>query len=316
METSSFFLYSLLALALGAVIGLERQFRLHPAGLRTNSLVCCGASLFVSVSLLAYDTNSPTRVASYVVSGIGFLGGGVILREGFNVRGIETAATLWCSAAVGVLSGMGFPLEASIGAALVLGINLGVRPIARRIEAWASASDGGETTYRLQIIAPGSNGAASGTSSAAGWRSAPDGRCVPSGWAIPSGGPRPSSTLRLRSPSGTTRPSRASKRTSKYGRGFWPGLGGGGAHERMSFVYWHKNSATRPKDRTIRCVPRHTRSAYGTPDDTAMLDNEIVDQLIGLSCVVIALLTCGSVVQRAVKKFGKIDVLVNNAATK
>lgn len=90
----------------GAIIGLERQWRARMAGLRTNALVATGATLFVLYAVATEDS-SPTRVASYVVSGIGFLGGGVILREGFNVRGLNTAATLWCSAAVGVLAASG-----------------------------------------------------------------------------------------------------------------------------------------------------------------------------------------------------------------
>lgn len=151
MTTTDFLLDSAIALVLGSLIGLERQIRQHPAGLRTNALVCLGAALFVAVSRLAGDTNSPTRIASYVVSGVGFLGGGVILRDGLNVKGIDTAATLWCSAAVGVLSGMGFPAEAVIGAVLVLAINVGVRPLARRIDARVRAA-GGETAYLVKVV--------------------------------------------------------------------------------------------------------------------------------------------------------------------
>jgi putative Mg2+ transporter-C (MgtC) family protein len=154
MTTTDFLLDACIALLLGSLIGLERQVRQHPAGLRTNALVCVGAALFVSVSRLVGDTNSPTRVASYVVSGVGFLGGGVILREGLNVKGIDTAATLWCSAAVGVLSGMGFPAEAAIGAGLILGINVGVRPLARRIDARVRAA-GGETVYLIRVVCQG-----------------------------------------------------------------------------------------------------------------------------------------------------------------
>lgn len=154
MTTTDFFVDSLIALALGSLIGLERQVRQHPAGLRTNALVCLGAAVFVAVSRLAGDTNSPTRVASYVVSGVGFLGGGVILREGLTVKGVDTAATLWCTAAVGVLAGMGFPGEAVIAAVLVLSINLAVRPLARRVDAWVVAA-GGETTYTLKVVCQG-----------------------------------------------------------------------------------------------------------------------------------------------------------------
>src|SRR5580700_10379569 len=116
------------ALSMGMAVGLERQWRSHPAGLRTNALVALGAALFVSLSVLMNDTNSPTRIASYVVSGLGFLGGGVILRDGLNVKGLNTAATLWCSGAVGTLSGAGFPLEALTGTAAILAVHLGLRP--------------------------------------------------------------------------------------------------------------------------------------------------------------------------------------------
>src|ERR1700738_4876556 len=95
------------ALLLGIIIGLERQWRQHPAGLRTTALVALGAALFVSMSKLMNDTQSPTRIVSYVVSGLGFLGGGVILREGMTVKGINTAATVWCTGAVGALAGGG-----------------------------------------------------------------------------------------------------------------------------------------------------------------------------------------------------------------
>jgi putative Mg2+ transporter-C (MgtC) family protein len=103
----------------GALIGLERQWRARMAGLRTNALVAAGATLFVLYAVATEDS-SPTRVASYVVSGIGFLGGGVILREGVNVRGLNTAATLWCSAAVGLLAGSGHPLHAALATGFVV----------------------------------------------------------------------------------------------------------------------------------------------------------------------------------------------------
>ena len=111
------------ALGFGLLIGLERQFGQHPAGLRTNALVCAGAALYV---LLARSFNSGTetaRVAAQIVSGIGFLGGGVILREGLTVRGLTTAATLWCSAAVGALCGADLTEEAGIATAAILATN-------------------------------------------------------------------------------------------------------------------------------------------------------------------------------------------------
>src|SRR4051812_44299980 len=90
MEIVSFILNVGAALLMGAAIGLERQFRQRTAGLRTNALVCVGAALFVSLSRLIGPEASPSRVAAQVVSGVGFLGGGIILREGFNVRGMNT----------------------------------------------------------------------------------------------------------------------------------------------------------------------------------------------------------------------------------
>jgi putative Mg2+ transporter-C (MgtC) family protein len=142
------------ALLLGMAIGLERQFRQHAAGLRTNALVCLGAAMFVSVARMIDHESSPTRVAGQVVSGIGFLGGGVILREGLNVRGLATAATMWCSAAVGTLAGLGFLVPAAIGTAGVLFIHLALRPLVRRIEAKAKGFAEVETSYRMRVVCP------------------------------------------------------------------------------------------------------------------------------------------------------------------
>ncbi len=99
-----------IATLLGACIGFERQWRQRMAGLRTNTLVAIGAASFVVFSGLFPGEDSPTRMAAQVVSGIGFLGAGIIFREGLHVTGLNTAATLWCSAAVGLLAGSGHPL--------------------------------------------------------------------------------------------------------------------------------------------------------------------------------------------------------------
>lgn len=139
------------ALVLGAVIGLERQVRHRQAGLRVTALVCVGAALFVSVSGLVERETSMTRVAGQVASGIGFLGGGVILREGLNVRGMTTAAALWCSAAVGVLAGAGYRWQAVAGAAAIILVNLGLRPLARRIDAQNRHYSDVETIYRVRV---------------------------------------------------------------------------------------------------------------------------------------------------------------------
>jgi putative Mg2+ transporter-C (MgtC) family protein len=114
----------------GACIGTERQWRHRMAGLRTNALVSLGACLFVLLSVLTTGEGSPTRIAAQVVSGIGFLGGGVIIREGFSIRGLNTAATLWCAAAVGTLVGAGFLKAGIIGAVVVVLVNILLRPMA------------------------------------------------------------------------------------------------------------------------------------------------------------------------------------------
>src|ERR1700741_5510292 len=112
----------------GALTGLERQWRARMAGLRTNALVAAGATLFVLYAVATEDS-SPTRVASYVVSGVGFLGGGGILREGFNVRGLNPAATPWCSAGGGVLAASGHLVFTLIATGTVIAVHLLGRPL-------------------------------------------------------------------------------------------------------------------------------------------------------------------------------------------
>ena len=153
MEWDLFALRVLLALTLGSLIGAERQMRQRIAGLRTNALVAAGASLFVTVGVMTGNADGQARIAAQVVSGIGFLGAGVIMREGLNVRGLNTAATLWCSAAIGVLSGLGHMLEATIGAFVILGANLLLRSVGQMInkQSMESATEV-EQMYRLSII--------------------------------------------------------------------------------------------------------------------------------------------------------------------
>ena len=139
------------ALFMGAAIGVERQWRQHTAGLRTNTLVALGAALFVGLSTLIDREASPTRIAAQIVSGLGFLGGGVILREGLNVRGLNTAATIWCSGAVGSLAGAGYPLEALLGTLCVLFVHLGLRPLTKWIDARTKTATDVETLYRLRV---------------------------------------------------------------------------------------------------------------------------------------------------------------------
>ncbi|TVP66882.1 MAG: MgtC/SapB family protein [Leptolyngbya sp. LCM1.Bin17] len=133
MEWTEFAVRLTVAFLLGSALGLERQWRQRMAGLRTNTLVATGAALFVLLSVLTPDEASPTRIAAQVVSGIGFLAGGVILREGLTVRGLNTAATIWCAAAVGSLAGAGYFMPAVMGAIAVLISNTVLRPISHRI---------------------------------------------------------------------------------------------------------------------------------------------------------------------------------------
>jgi putative Mg2+ transporter-C (MgtC) family protein len=91
-------------------------------------------------------------MAAYVVSGIGFRGGGVILREGMNVRGINTAATLWCSAAVGALAGAGFPLQAILGTGTILLLNIALRPVSRWIDRELKNATDIEIFYRMHVV--------------------------------------------------------------------------------------------------------------------------------------------------------------------
>ena len=122
----------IVALVLGALIGAERQWRQRTAGLRTNCLVAVGSAMFVMMGgLISLDGQG--RVAAYVVSGIGFLGGGVILKDGFSIRGLNTAATLWCTAAIGTLAGLGYTTLSFSGTGAILAANLALRPLAQHI---------------------------------------------------------------------------------------------------------------------------------------------------------------------------------------
>lgn len=135
----------------GALIGSERQVRQRMAGLRTNALVALGAAAFVTFSGLYPDEVSPTRVAAQIVSGIGFLGAGIIFRDGFNVHGLNTAATLWCSAAVGMMAGAGAWPYAVLLTGLVVFINLGLRPLVKWLKRKTKAGVQISRSYRVVI---------------------------------------------------------------------------------------------------------------------------------------------------------------------
>ena len=148
-----------LGTALGALIGLERQLRARSAGIRTNALVALGSTLFVLVSELAVaggSSGDPTRVAAQVASGIGFLCAGVILKHGASVSGLNTAATLWASAAVGTRTGSGDLVIAIIGAVMVVLANPLFRAIGSFIDRRRSINDyetvGHEYTFEVRCL--------------------------------------------------------------------------------------------------------------------------------------------------------------------
>ncbi|HPZ22919.1 MAG TPA: MgtC/SapB family protein [Bacillota bacterium] len=109
-----------LAVVFGSIIGLERELHNHPAGFRTHVLVCIGSTLFTLVSVSSFGGADPSRVAAQIVSGIGFLGAGTILREGATIRGLTTAASLWSVAGVGMAIGTGYYWGATLTTALMV----------------------------------------------------------------------------------------------------------------------------------------------------------------------------------------------------
>jgi putative Mg2+ transporter-C (MgtC) family protein len=143
----------------GILIGLERQWRARMAGLRTNALVAAGATLFVLLSAHGFQGHDadPTRVAAQIVSGIGFLGAGVIMREGLSVRGLNTAATLWCSAAVGALAGAGMFGTAAAGTVAVVAINVALRWVGRTIDRHPESGGEQSAAYVFTAVTDDAN---------------------------------------------------------------------------------------------------------------------------------------------------------------
>jgi putative Mg2+ transporter-C (MgtC) family protein len=137
------------ALVLGAIMGLERQWHQRMAGTRTNALVATAASAFSMIGVLANDSQEPSRIVGQIVTGIGFLGAGVIFKEGGTVHGLNTAATVWCSAAVGSLCGIGQPLHAIALSVAVLITNTLLRPLANKLHPETKPPD---TNYHLELI--------------------------------------------------------------------------------------------------------------------------------------------------------------------
>ena len=134
MKLETFIFGILICFGLSFVMGLERQYRRRFIGLRTTILLAVGTYLFVSMSfIIGADKTDLTRIASGIVSGISFIGAGVIIKQGNKVQGLTTAATLWCDAAIGALCAVGSYLEATIGTIIVIIVNLLLRKVSHSV---------------------------------------------------------------------------------------------------------------------------------------------------------------------------------------
>jgi putative Mg2+ transporter-C (MgtC) family protein len=142
----------IVAFVLGTAIGAERQWKQRSAGLRTNVLVALGACEFVDLAMNLDGGKGGVKVVSYVVSGIGFLGAGVIMKDGLNIRGLNTAATLWCSAAVGACAGANLAAQAALLTVFVLAANTLLQPLANRINRAPLSGHASEATYEVSVM--------------------------------------------------------------------------------------------------------------------------------------------------------------------
>ncbi len=141
------------AFSLGALVGYERQYRQRTAGLRTNVLVAIGAAAFVDIANRLHGHEGAVHVIAYVVSGIGFLGAGVLMKDKGNVSGLNTAATLWASAAIGAAAGADLIIEAIVVTLFVLAGNTVLRPIAQKINRQPISSEETELGFVIYLIA-------------------------------------------------------------------------------------------------------------------------------------------------------------------
>jgi len=124
---------------LGVLIGLEREWRSRTAGVHTSGLVAAGGALFcLAAPALGETAGDPMRALAAVAQGVGFLAGGVILKQGMSVSGLNTAATIWATAAVGALAGVGLIREAAMGAVTIVGVNLIFNPIVDAINRFTA----------------------------------------------------------------------------------------------------------------------------------------------------------------------------------
>ena len=139
------------AFVLGTLIGAERQYRQRGGGLRTHVLVAVGAAAFVDIGQHLNGNAGATQIIAYVVSGVGFLGAGVIMKQGSNVWGLNTAATLWCSAAVGACAGADLAFEAIALTIFVLAGNTLLRPLVNAINRAPIDQGATEAVYEVHV---------------------------------------------------------------------------------------------------------------------------------------------------------------------
>ena len=139
------------AFVLGTLIGAERQYRQRQGGLRTNALVALGAAAFVDIGMHLNGNPGATQIIAYVVSGVGFIGAGVIMKQGGNVWGLNTAATLWCSAAVGACAGADLAVEGIVLTAFVLVGNTLLRPLVNAINRAPITEGTTEAIYEVRL---------------------------------------------------------------------------------------------------------------------------------------------------------------------
>ncbi|KQV66257.1 MgtC/SapB family protein [Rhizobium sp. Root1220] len=140
----------LAAAFLGALVGIERQWRQRYTGLTTHALVSLGAAIYTSLPALLHDIPD-VRMGGQVVTGIGFLGAGLIMRDGTNVRGLSTAATVWATGAIGVLAGYAMLIEAIEATILIIAINVGLPRLGIYISSLAPAHDAIERFYVIEL---------------------------------------------------------------------------------------------------------------------------------------------------------------------
>lgn len=152
MDLLDFATRIVVSILLGMFIGFERQLTAHPAGIRTNMLICLGSCMFLMFPMIM-GSDDIQRVASYIVSGVGFLCSGVIFKENGTVKGLNTAATLWCTAAIGILSSSGMFSYAIIATIALLMANIVFRPISQKIDPLDSFNED-ESFYKINIVCP------------------------------------------------------------------------------------------------------------------------------------------------------------------